>query len=194
MSHAASCDLWRVQVVLCSWTRPSEFPAAFDAILHSVPPSLHLLSHSIYSLTAIIFQQSAETDKTYYSRHTHPPGSPAADRTCLMILSVSLLLGSLTEDKGCVEDKSLHNKRQFLIRSSIGTLIWFHPVFSPLQRHALEVNASIHDLLFLYHILYTACLQNRVQPKYRTACLRHKWSPPWSLSPRSSPLLNCCDL
>lgn len=40
---------------------PPEFPAAFDAIHHSVPPSLRLLSHYIDPLTAITFQQSAET-------------------------------------------------------------------------------------------------------------------------------------
>ena len=54
-----------------------------------------------------MFQQSAERGKTY-SLHTHPANSPAADRTCLMILSATAAGVCSTEDKG-VEDKCLHN-------------------------------------------------------------------------------------
>lgn len=108
-----------------------------------------------------------------------------------MILSLSAAGVCSAEDKGGVEDNSHHNKRH-LIRSSIGTLICFNPVFSPMQRCALEVNASINDLEFLYHILYTACVQNRAQPKIRQPnCLGHDWSPHWSSSPRSSQPTPC---
>lgn len=78
-----------------------------------------------------------------------------------------LLLGSVQLKIKVVWRSSLHNKRHLMIRSSTGTLIWFNPVFSPLQRRACIDN----DLVFLYHILYTACLQNRLQPKYWTTQL-----------------------